>query len=412
MPDEIPAPPKEIEGYAKQGTTLEGRVAQLLRIQGYRVIRNDIVEGHEIDVHAESEDGKRILVECKEYYRKLVDREKVLIFATKVRDIEPDEAWFVTISDFEPPAHELCRRYGIRPINGFDLEELEEKAAQGPITLGPVPEEDRILRFLMRKRAQLRRKRRRGGQLKRVAQQISQMTRPEIALPPYLFPTEAEELEEKHIWLSDVRGIEKRHQKGTVHRVYLTPSPLRVRAFGITETREISLVWLVAAVSLVLTAVASNVEQYVAAVFLGLVFIASLVFHKQLRLRREDTYLYPPKQAVFVSKKVLYFPEVPPVNRLRPSANDILSNRAYGIPGLLVDGSRLGSVSDFLIDKSNWQIIAVKVSNEGAVPEETGNKESIIPVTESAVIGPPEHLELRINAVYVLGETFLKEEEL
>ena len=90
---------KPNEGFKKAGTTLEGRVANLFRLMGYDVTRNYFVEGHEIDVYAEKGD-ERIIIECKEYYRKLIDRDLILIFNTKARDIRPNEAWFVTIYDF------------------------------------------------------------------------------------------------------------------------------------------------------------------------------------------------------------------------------------------------------------------------------------------------------------------------
>ena len=70
---------------------------------GYDVSRNVIIEDHEIDVCGEKEDHT-IIVECKEYYTQLINRDLILIFATKVRDIRPSEAWFVTINDFEDSA--------------------------------------------------------------------------------------------------------------------------------------------------------------------------------------------------------------------------------------------------------------------------------------------------------------------
>ena len=78
------------------------------------LLKNDVVKDY--ICHSLTKDGKKIIVECKEYYTQLISRDLILIFSTKVRDIMPDEAWFVTINDFEPSALELCKRYGIRSI--------------------------------------------------------------------------------------------------------------------------------------------------------------------------------------------------------------------------------------------------------------------------------------------------------
>ena len=137
------------EGFPKPGTTLEGRVANLLRLMGYNVSRNIFIKDHEIDVYAEK-DSENIIVECKEYYTQKISRDLILIFNTKVRDIMPSESWFVTINDFDSSARELCNRYGIRAVNGYLLEEFEDSAIKkiGDVDFGDIPREDRLLRRL------------------------------------------------------------------------------------------------------------------------------------------------------------------------------------------------------------------------------------------------------------------------
>jgi hypothetical protein len=138
-------------------------------------------------------------LKCREYgkqfFTSTISDMVNCFFATKVRDVNPDEAWFVTIYDFEPSARELCKRYGIIAVNGYELEELEEKVAKGPIEMGPVPSENRLLRVLNRQRLDLKRKRQNIDELRKVAGEINELRKNPLMLPPFLFPMYPSDLE-------------------------------------------------------------------------------------------------------------------------------------------------------------------------------------------------------------------------
>jgi len=421
---------EETEGFPKRGTTLEGRVAQLFRLMGYKVSRNIFLEDHEIDVYAESEDGKKIIVECKEYYNQLINRDLILIFATKTRDINPDEAWFVTIYDFEPSALELCKRYGIRAINGYDLEELEEKAAKGPIKLGPVPPENRLLRILNRQRINLKRKRKNIERLKKVAEEIKNLRGVSLDLPPFLFPMYPNELKRKNIWLKELDTLPKasKYTEGKLLNkrsritdliVNIDSLPPKLRGFRVLEETQVKFAFVISALLLffavivIASSYASPISKQFTPEFslfgmvLLLIGLFLLALYKKIVWNRTNTFLI--KNAI-IREGSLEIPENP--ISLVNMHGDVATNRLYKIPSILSDGSILGYSKDFILERASMNIIGMKLELIPEIAEETGFTETVIPINNMQIYSDQNKINIRINAIYVLSETFLEEESI
>lgn len=415
------------EGFAKKGTNLEGRVAQLLRLMGFTVSRNEIIEDHEIDVLGEKE-GKKIIVECKEYYTQLIPRDLILIFSTKVQDINPDEAWFVTIYDFEPSALELCKRYGIRAINGYDLEELEDQAIihKGEVELGSIPAEDRYLRLLKRRRTILSREKRRYEEIKKIVEQINSLRIHKIELPPFLFPTTERDLEEKYIWLKDLESMPKISDEGSISEtiVNLGGQP-SVRGFKISSERKFPIAPFIAIISLILSYVllyyrepwvfspAQNIWYIITPLeyFLPSLILSIIVIY--FRKRLVYTHIKIINRIFFdaeIGENVLYFPRVS-----KPFVDahwDLPSQKMYELDVILVDKTHLGKSNNYIVEKGSGLIRALQIRLDTEISEETGFAKTIIPTQNidfSITYGRPE---IKINALYVLSEKFFQEKKM
>ena len=365
------------EGFAKRGTTLEGLVAQLLRLMGYSVIRNQIIEGHEIDVYAEK-DSRKIIIECKEYYTELIPRELILIFSAKVRDIKPDESWFVTISDFDASALELCKRYGIRAVNGYDLEELEDEAIvkKGSAVPGEIPAEDRYLRLLERRRTELSREKSRYEGIGRVAGQINSLRQQRIELPAFLFPTTMSDLEEKYIWLNDLENMQKMCPNATVERIIASlGAPPRIKGFEVMKKNEYHLAVVLALMALFVNIVFAyysipwffnlrrtpDVWTLVGLAYFLPSILATILawyFRRKLvytRIRRSVT----PATDSQLMNNVLYLPEATRSENI--DSLDVSSHKLYDLRISLVDGDELGYPNNFIIEKGSWLIQGIQV---------------------------------------------------
>jgi hypothetical protein len=416
------------DGFAKPGTTLEGRVAQLLRLMGYNVARNQIIEGHEIDVYGEKE-GRKIVVECKEYYTGLVDREKILIFSAKVRDIRPEEAWFVTISDFDQSSFELCKRYGIRAINGYDLEELEDEAIakKGQVAPGQLPPEDRYLRLLERRRTELSREKRRFEEIGRVAEQVNSLRRQQIALPPFLFPTTARDLEERYIWLHELEEMPKTCEDGTVKDIVVNlGSQPRIKGFEVTKVSKYSLAAVIALAVLGINLLAMyyfepwlfdprrRIDNLSLLIIPRLsptiiVAIATVVLRRSLVYRRTSRSVRSAFETQFVNN-MLYLPSGS--RSLVDDPFDMSSQRLHYFGMNLVDGADIGHPINYVIERSTWLIQGIQVRLSPEISKDTGHEEIIIPVTNAEFDVSEKLSRIKVNAVYVLGDTFLKEKKM
>jgi hypothetical protein len=414
-----------VEGFAKRGTTLEGRVAQLLRLMGYDVVRNQTVEGHEIDVSGKK-NGRRIIVECKEYYTELIPRELILIFSAKVRDIKPDESWFVTISDFDQSALELCKRYGIRPVNGYDLEELEDEAIvkKGDVAPGTIPAEDRYLRLLERRRTELSREKRRYEEISRVAEQVNSLRKQQIALPPFLFPTTERDLEERYISLRELEEMPKTCQDGTIQGIVVNLGlQPRVKGFDVTRVKKYSLAAVVALAVLGINLLAMYyfeprffdprrmmdtwnllVISRLAPTLFAIVF--AVVLRRSLIIRRTYRSVIPVSDSQFLNN-VLCLPGVS--HSLVDDPFDMLSQRLYNLRMSLVDGAEIGYPVNYVVERSTWLIQGIHVRLSPEHSKDTGLEEITIPVANAQFELSEKLSRIKVNAVYVLGDTFLKE---
>jgi len=396
---------EEIAGFVKPGTTLEGRVAQLLRIQGFKVMRNKVIEGHEIDVYAKGKDGKTIAVECKEYYTELVDRDKILIYATKVHDIKPDEAWFVTISDFEPPALELCKKYGIHAVSGYELEGLEEKAAKGKIELGPIPKEDKLFRRLQRKRLEIGRNIRRDVELRHMAEDIYKFSKqPETLMPPFLVSIEpgAEEKVEE-IWYSDFQKMKKICELGKVENIIVdtTSAPPRITDFQIFRKYKFSLSPFIAFIALIVGVFIAAINFWYIVLVLP-IFVALFLASRSIgKISRSRTYFVPASSAHLKKGEIILSTEG--ASRTKPIIG-VEFSMLSDLPARLVDGTSLGTLVDYSMDLNTWIFKSVKVKCDKNIKGDTGYEEVAIPIENVSVVMEEGAYRIQVNAKYILGE--------
>jgi Holliday junction resolvase-like predicted endonuclease len=416
------------EGFVKRGTTLEGRVAQLLRLMGYNVTRNQTIEGHEIDVYGEK-DGNRLIVECKEYHKTLISRELIMIFSARVRDIKPDESWFVTIYDFDQSALELCKRYGIRAINGYDLEELEDEAIvkKGSIAPGAIPAEDRYLRLLERRRTELSREKRRYEEISRVAGQVNSLRQQRIELPAFLFPKTQSDLEEKYLWLNDLEEMPKMCQDATIERmiVNLGPQP-RVKGFEVVKKSKYSLAAMIALMVLAANIlVAYYFEPWffdlrrrpdswnlmVLPYFLPTIIIAisAVIFRKSLVYRRTTRSVRPATDSQLVNN-VLYLAEA--AHSIIADPFDVSSQRLYDLRLNLANGDELGVPINYVVEKGTWLIRGIQVRLVHEISKDTGAEDIIVPLANAEFQLSDIASRIQVNALYVLSDSFLKEKKM
>jgi Holliday junction resolvase-like predicted endonuclease len=405
------------EGFAKPGTTLEGRVAQLLRLMGYNVTRNVIIRDHEIDVFGEKENHK-IIVECKEYYTQLISRDLILIFATKIRDIMPDEAWFVTINDFDSSALELSKRYSIRSINGYDLEQLEDEAIKlmGNVELGRIPPEDKLLRLLKRRRTELSREKMRINEIQKTMDQIASLRIQRIDLPPYLYPTTESDLEEKYIWLSDLEKMPKEIEEGHLYDIDViinVGEQLYIKGFKITREVQRQLSYLLIAfiwiVSIFIMYQQGLLYEYASLIYLVIPIILSIIvfYFKEHIVQQVTQTINRPVIDAEIGKTSITFPR-----SSKPFADtpgDLSSQNLYNLDLNLIDETHLGISVNYVVEKETWTIKGVLVNLPDEISEEVGMDSSIIPTHDISFVYQNGQIEMTVKAIYVLGEIFLKE---
>lgn len=198
------------EGPPRRGSVLEGRVRALLEARGYHAVTGKVVLDHEIDVWAESPDGKVVLAECKEYYASgPATPALVRNFFGKVYDIEHSYgekvylALFVSISGFSDAARSLCERLGILALDAQSLEFFEK--SQEELVPRYTPLEDQAILNLRMERDRLAEELRRRDLVRRLGQQIEEY-RQQLetqTLPGFLVPSSAS----SSFWYSQLREV-------------------------------------------------------------------------------------------------------------------------------------------------------------------------------------------------------------
>lgn len=397
------------EGFPKPGTTLEGRVAHLFRMMGYDVSRNYFIEGHEIDVYAEKGD-ERIIVECKEYYRQLISRDLILIFTTKVRDIRPSEAWFVTIFDFEPSAIELCNRYGIRAVNGYSLEEYEDEAIKniGSVEYGDIPREDRILRRLKQRRAELSKENRRQVDIRRVVKQINGLRIQKIELPSYLMPASEQDLEEKYIWLSGIDKMPKISEEGTVQNIIVHIGNIpHVKGFKISKELKTEL-WIAAVLLTWAVSIAAIWQRFeVYYLIIPLAITGVIYYYREKVVYKTTRTVYRKTADSIIGSEAIVIPVSQ--EEFTETLGDYPFPDLIGLDSLLVDQSKVGVSSDFIVEKGSWVIKGLQIVLNQEIMSEVGNSTAIIPMQNAEFSILAKKREIKIKALYVLDDYFLKE---
>jgi restriction endonuclease Mrr len=136
----------------EMGMEFERIVAELFAAMGYAVERNVIVEGRsgncEIDVLAEKKKNlrtERAIVECKFKNGGEVERSEVLDWNARVFEIEMDdsckvdEVYFVTDGRFQPTARNTGNYYGMKLLDGADLNRELKRYGIDAYCRGPRP---------------------------------------------------------------------------------------------------------------------------------------------------------------------------------------------------------------------------------------------------------------------------------
>jgi len=374
---------------------------------GYNVSRNIFIEDHEIDVYAEK-DGEHIIVECKEYYTQKISRDLILIFNTKVRDIKPSEAWFVTINDFDSSARELCNRYGIRAVNGYLLEEFEDSAIKkiGDVEFGDIPREDRLLRRLRQRMSELSKEKRRIGEIRRVIDQISELRVQHIELAPYFMPASESDLEEKHVWLSDIEDLPKITEEGSVQNIIVNVVGMpRVKGFKIVKKIETKLylpalivMWIMS-----IAAIYNQVEIY----YLAIPLVLTGVFYyyrEKMVYKTERIINRKTSDSIFEPDRILLqVASEPFVEELGDHPYPDL----VGLDMSLIDDTLVGVSNDFIVEKQSWIIRGIQLLLNQEYVSEIGDSKTIIPVRNAEFSFTPEKKEIKIKALYVLDDNFL-----
>lgn len=395
------------EGFPKPGTTLEGRVANLLRLMGYNVSRNIFIKDHEIDVYAEK-DSENIIVECKEYYTQKISRDLILIFNTKVRDIMPSESWFVTINDFDSSARELCNRYGIRAVNGYLLEEFEDSAIKkiGDVDFGDIPREDRLLRRLRQRMSELSKEKRRIGEIRRVTDQINELRVQHIELAPYFMPASESDLEEKYLWLSEIENMPKITEEGSVQNIIVNVvgTPL-VKGFKIVKNIETNLylpalfvMWIIS-----IAAIYNRVEIF----YLAIPLVLSGVFYyyrEKMVYKTERIINRKTSDTIFESDRILL--QVAPEQFVEELGGHPFPD-LVGLDMCLIDDTLVGVSNDFIVEKQSWIIRGIQLQLNQEFVSEIGDSKTIVPIRNAEFSFSPEKKEIKIKALYVLDDNFL-----
>jgi hypothetical protein len=93
-------------------------------------------------------------------------------------------------------------------------------------------------------------------------------------------------------------------------------------------------------------------------------------------------------------------------------SGDHPSKKLYDLNVFLVDKRYLGKSNDYIIEKGSWLIRGLQVQLAPDISKETNVDQTIIPTKdlELSIIGPQP--EIKVNALYVLGDLFFKERKM
>jgi hypothetical protein len=107
---------------------------------------------------------------------------------------------------------------------------------------------------------------------------------------------------------------------------------------------------------------------------------------------------------------MLYLPDSS--HSLKDDPFDVLSQRLHNLTMNLVDGADIGYPVNYVVERSTWLVQGIQVRLASEISKDTGHKEIIIPVANAQFEVSEKLSRIKVNAVYVLGDTFLKERKM
>ena len=349
-------------GSVRRGTSLEDRVAALLRNLGYVTELHKIMAGHEIDVWGEREDGRTIAVECKEHYSSgPFYASEVVKFVGVIADLRniygvPDDAMFVSITGFTDDAKDLLERNDIIPADRETLLSLEQKIKSLEDLKPATRIQDKAILKLRAELSALRREFNRRMEIDKLSSQIEDLKlRLELqTLPSFLQPA-----------------------KTSVHVLYSS-----------CRRGETPIIGLEGA--------------FIDFLSLNYPHIDYILYSKK-RFFGEKLLLRPPG-ALKISKGIIVMNPVSPEDILDYSELEhggFLLRNMIDKPVVTLNGVRLGRVMDLVIGVQNlyFQILAVKVDLDSDVRKDVGYETVLLPSARTSNEG--DHLLVLANFIQI-----------
>jgi hypothetical protein len=134
--------------------------------------------------------------------------------------------------------------------------------------------------------------------------------------------------------------------------------------------------------------------------------VFAVVLRRSLIIRRTYRSVIPVSDSQFLNN-VLCLPGVS--HSLVDDPFDMLSQRLYNLRMSLVDGAEIGYPVNYVVERSTWLIQGIHVRLSPEHSKDTGLEEITIPVANAQFELSEKLSRIKVNAVYVLGDTFLKE---
>jgi len=235
------------------------------------------------------------------------------------------------------------------------------------------------------------------------------------------------DLEERYIWLRELEEVPKTCQDGTVKGIVVNlGSQPRIKGFEVTKVSKYSFAAVIALAVLGINLLAMYYFEpwlfdpkrmmdtwnllmipRLSPTIIAVVFAVAL--RRWLIYRRTSRSVRPAGDFQFVNN-VIYIPD--DSRSLASDPFDVLSQRLYNLRMNLVDGADIGYPVNYVVERSTWLIQGIQVRLASEISKDTGHEEIIIPVTNAEFEMSEKLSTIKVNAVYVLGDTFLKERKM
>ncbi len=106
----------------------------------------------------------------------------------------------------------------------------------------------------------------------------------------------------------------------------------------------------------------------------------------------------------------LYFPVTS--EQFIGDVSDISSKRLYNMNITLLDDTFLGRSNNFIVQRDNGLIVGMEVSLNDKIKDEVGEEKVTVPLKNAILSLIDNQLSVKVNALYVLNESFYQEKKL